>query len=119
MDSVTEGIIIGATGGGIAGLMVWLVTLIRELMGATLHKHRIYGWLLCNTEDEFGKRFRCIVAYPRGLRRLEIQVILVQLSAADTIIPTIRGAMIPTVSPSSDPNFIPLYQAHPVGDLSN
>ena len=58
MDSVTEGIIIGATGGGIAGLTVWLVSLMRELIVAAIHKRRIYGWLLGNTEDEFFRRFR-------------------------------------------------------------
>ena len=54
MNSVTEGIIIAAAGGAIAGLTVWLVRLI--VTG--IHKGRVYRWLRGNTGDEFGMRFR-------------------------------------------------------------
>lgn len=55
---VWEGIIIGGAGGAIAGITVWLIDTISKKIKTSQHKQRVYNWLISNTEDLDGKRYR-------------------------------------------------------------
>jgi hypothetical protein len=50
--AVRDGIIIGAVGGAVAGLAVWLINLGVEKINECCHKTRIYGWLYKVTKGE-------------------------------------------------------------------
>ena len=58
MSTVTEGIAIGAAGGALAGLTVWVVGYLHMKAVECLHKQRVYSWLKDNIHDEDGKHFR-------------------------------------------------------------
>jgi len=58
MSTVVDGIVIGAAGGSIAGLTVWIVQYIHDKVVNWLDKNRIYKWMKENTEDVKGKQFR-------------------------------------------------------------
>ncbi len=58
MADVWDGIIIGATGGAIAGLTVTFVRYVRTKIVESLHRKRVYNWLKDKTSDEDGKQFR-------------------------------------------------------------
>lgn len=55
MNDIFKGITIGAAGGAIAGLTVWIVQFVREKSLELTHRRRIYRWLQANTEDEPGQ----------------------------------------------------------------
>ena len=44
-DTVRDGIVIGAAGGAVAGLILWLVDRLREWELDYRHKRRIFNWL--------------------------------------------------------------------------
>ncbi len=50
--SVLDGIIVGAVGGAIAGLVVWVITVLREKYTAWRDKKQIYNWLYKVTKQE-------------------------------------------------------------------
>lgn len=56
--SVDDGVIIGAAGGAIAGLVLWLVNLLHQRGNEWTERRRIRSWLRSNTTDETGKRYR-------------------------------------------------------------
>lgn len=58
MADVWDGIIIGGSGGAIAGLTVSLVRYGYRKYWERSHKERLYNWLKNNTRDEEGKQFR-------------------------------------------------------------
>ncbi len=57
MASVLDGIIIGGSGGAIAGVTVWLLRLGSTKLLERSHKKRLYNWLKENTSEE-GKQYR-------------------------------------------------------------
>jgi len=58
MDNIWNGIVIGGAGGAIAGLTVSLIRYIHTKSVETIHKKRVHSWLLSNTRDEDGHRYR-------------------------------------------------------------
>ena len=56
--SILDGIVIGGTGGAIAGLTVWLTQLAQTRVLEKRHKRRAYRWLLANTANKAGEQFR-------------------------------------------------------------
>ena len=56
--SVVDGIVVGAVGGACAGITVWLVQLARTKFSEWLDKRKVYAWLLNNTADKDGERYR-------------------------------------------------------------
>ena len=58
METMNDGIVIGAAGGAIAGLMLWLVNLLHQRGTEWQERRRIRRWLRANTSNEPGKRFR-------------------------------------------------------------
>ena len=58
MDGIWSGIIIGATGGALAGVALALVNGIVSYGRELRDKRRVYGWLLKNTKNEPGEQFR-------------------------------------------------------------
>lgn len=58
MVSIVDGIVIGAAGGAIAGLTVWLVQHAHDRVVEQRERERVYGWLRDNTSDEGGSNFR-------------------------------------------------------------
>ena len=56
--SVTDGIIIGAVGGAFAGITVRLAGFAYSKIDEWRHKRRVHRWLLNNTANEDGKRYR-------------------------------------------------------------
>ncbi len=57
IDTVWEGIIIGGAGGFIAGISVWIISILREKISEWNHKKRIYNWLYHETE-QLGHAFK-------------------------------------------------------------
>jgi hypothetical protein len=55
---IIEGVIIGATGGSLAGLTIWSVQFIHDKFSIWVGTKRIYSWMVRKTEDVEGKRFR-------------------------------------------------------------
>jgi hypothetical protein len=55
--SVVQGITVGAVGGALAGLTVWLADLLREKYLEHVHKKRVYDWLSKNS-DQADRPFR-------------------------------------------------------------
>lgn len=58
MISILDGIIVGGAGGAIAGITVWLVQYAHTKALERTDKERIYSWLVKNTSDEDGNRYR-------------------------------------------------------------
>lgn len=58
MVSIVDGIVIGAAGGAIAGLTVWLVQYAHDRVVEQRERERVYGWIRGNTSDEDGNNFR-------------------------------------------------------------
>jgi hypothetical protein len=56
--SIVDGIVVGATGGAIAGLTVSLAHYIHTRVVECDHKKRVLAWLKENVEDLKGKRHR-------------------------------------------------------------
>ena len=56
--TIWDGIIIGAAGGAIAGLAVWLINLLTEKITETCHKKRTYNWLYNETKQKDAKKWR-------------------------------------------------------------
>lgn len=56
--TLIDGIIIGATGGAIAGIAVWSIQTLKEYFLIKIHKHRAFKWLKSNISDSEGERFR-------------------------------------------------------------
>src|SRR6266536_3000819 len=57
-DAVRDGVIIGAAGGAIAGLMLWGVEFVHQKSVEAIEKRRVYRWLKANTRSEDGHQFR-------------------------------------------------------------
>ena len=57
-NSVLDGIIVGAAGGAIAGLMLWGVEYLHTKIVELGEKRRVYRWLKANTRNEDGREFR-------------------------------------------------------------
>jgi hypothetical protein len=58
MLTIWNGIIIGAAGGAIAGLTVWIVQYSHTKWVERCEKDRVYKWLKENTSNEPGEQFR-------------------------------------------------------------
>jgi len=56
--SIIEGIIIGAVGGAGAGISIWLLNLWREGRIEKRDRERVYKWLLNNSGNSSGYKFR-------------------------------------------------------------
>jgi len=61
IDTIWEGIIIGAAGGSIAGISVWIISILREKVSERNHKQRIYDWLYNKTKEY--QRIRKIIQF--------------------------------------------------------
>lgn len=55
--AIQDGILIGAVGGACAGTTVLLVQLIFTWVKERWHRHRIYDWMLANT-NKVGRPYR-------------------------------------------------------------
>lgn len=51
--NIIEGIIIGAVGGAIAGLVIWIAELIRQFILKIFHTKRVEDWLKNNSTPEW------------------------------------------------------------------
>ena len=58
MATIVDGIIIGGAGGSIAGLTVWIVQYLHNIVAEKLDRKRVYKWLKTNTTIEPGEQFR-------------------------------------------------------------
>jgi len=58
METIVDGIVIGAAGGAIAGLTVWLVQYVHDKVTQKLESNRVFKWLKENTINEPGQQFR-------------------------------------------------------------
>jgi hypothetical protein len=56
--TIHDGILIGAVGGACAGITVWLVQVVSTWIRDRWHRGRVYDWMVRNTTNEEGKRFR-------------------------------------------------------------
>lgn len=56
--TIVNGIVIGAAGGAIAGITVWLVQYLHDKITQKVEGLRIYNWLKKNTKNEPGFQFR-------------------------------------------------------------
>lgn len=52
--NIWEGIVIGAAGGSVAGLSVYITKYLHEKIRELIEKKRIYDWLLRNTQSMDG-----------------------------------------------------------------
>ena|SRR3990170_2497280 len=52
--SLWDGIVIGSVGGALAGLTVWLLQSLKEIVKTELHKKRVYDWLHNRTKQHKG-----------------------------------------------------------------
>ncbi|MBX3695813.1 MAG: hypothetical protein KF790_11650 [Steroidobacteraceae bacterium] len=57
-DDVFSGIVIGAVGGGAAGLVLWLTQRLNQYEIAWREKRRIYSWLHSATSQDGADRWR-------------------------------------------------------------
>jgi hypothetical protein len=57
-QKIIEGIIIGAVGGGAAGLTVSLAGYCHRKIVERIETRRVYSWLRKNTTDKDGNRFK-------------------------------------------------------------
>ncbi|WP_454441485.1 hypothetical protein [Vibrio bathopelagicus] len=58
VTTIFDGIIIGGSGGAIGGLTVYLVQTIHKSIKEKTESKRVFNWLIENTSDEDGKKFR-------------------------------------------------------------
>jgi hypothetical protein len=58
MLSIRDGIIIGAAGGAMSGIMIWAFKYGHTKLIEYHEKERVYKWLKENTSNEPGKQFR-------------------------------------------------------------
>lgn len=58
MPTVLDGIIVGAAGGSIAGITVYLIRFLHEKISDSCESKRIYKWLKENSSDKAGEQFR-------------------------------------------------------------
>ena len=58
MADILDGVAIGGAGGAIAGVTVWVVQYAHTKILESIHKRRVYKWLLENTTDKDGDRYR-------------------------------------------------------------
>jgi hypothetical protein len=58
MNDVLNGIIVGATGGTLAGVAITVVNGIISYGRKSIDKRRVYKWLLKGTSNEPGKQYR-------------------------------------------------------------
>ena len=56
--SLVQGITVGATGGAIAGAMVYIVQQVHNELIKGTHTRRLEKWLKANTSNEAGNRYR-------------------------------------------------------------
>ena len=63
MPSVIDGIVIGGAGGAIAGITVWLVHYTHDKAVELIHKKRVYGWLLENSDKDSYRTTRVIASH--------------------------------------------------------
>ena len=63
--TIWDGIIVGSAGGAIAGLAVWGINLLIEIINEKRHKKRIYDWLykVTKQKDEKWRTTRAISSY--------------------------------------------------------
>lgn len=55
---IWQGIIIGAVGGAIAGLVIWLAELLRQEYLKSCHTKRVEAWLKDNTKPMLSEEWR-------------------------------------------------------------
>jgi hypothetical protein len=58
MTGLIDGILIGGAGGAFAGIVLWLFDYLRERRLERHDMDRVYTWLLTNTANEEGRRYR-------------------------------------------------------------
>ena len=58
MANIWDGIIIGICGGAGAGVGIWLVKLLGDLIIRSIEKRRVYSWIKKNTSPKPGEQFR-------------------------------------------------------------
>jgi hypothetical protein len=64
MDPICQGIVIGGAGGAIAGITLWIVSLIEKWITEICQKDRIFKWLRNNTtKDECFRSTRAIASW--------------------------------------------------------
>jgi len=63
---------VGAVGGALAGLRVWIVNLVKEITMTEIHKRRVYSWLYQRTQKGKGLTVGSPVNDPRWVSTLEI-----------------------------------------------
>ena len=56
--TVCDGITIGAVGGFLAGVTVWIVKLLKERITKDRDKKTVYDWLYQRTKKEISPRMR-------------------------------------------------------------
>lgn len=56
--SVVDGIVIGAAGGALAGVTIWIVTYLHTTTAERRDRKRIHAWLDKNTSDVEGNKYR-------------------------------------------------------------
>ena len=61
-DSVINGIIVGAAGGAVAGLLLWIITRLNEYELQWRDSRRIYNWLDNATSEKGSKSWRSTIA---------------------------------------------------------
>lgn len=57
-SSISEGIIIGAVGGAIAGLVIWLAELCRKWITRKFDTRKVEKWLVQNTSPHHSQEWR-------------------------------------------------------------
>lgn len=58
MMGICEGIAIGVAGGAGAGLIIWVIQLIKGIAEEKCHERRIHSWLSESTSTEPGRGYR-------------------------------------------------------------
>lgn len=58
MSSVLDGVVIGGAGGAIAGITVYFVQYVHDKIKDHVESKTIYEWLVKNTSDERGEKYR-------------------------------------------------------------
>jgi hypothetical protein len=70
--TVWDGITVGAVGGFLAGLTVWIAQLAKQLAVTETHKRRVYNWLYERTKKGKGLTVGSQINDPRWVSTLEI-----------------------------------------------
>ena len=58
MQNIWDGILIGGAGGTIAGLTIWIVQQIQEIVRRKRDSRKIHTWLRAHTTSTEGERYR-------------------------------------------------------------